>query len=118
MTMDNAPQQAATDDKPIEVTDADFDSVVANEGLVLVDCWAPWCGPCRMLGPTLEKFARKYSGRVTVAKLNTDENQATAMRFRIMSIPTMLLFKDGKLLEQMVGALPLGMIEKKVAPHL
>jgi len=118
VSMNKTPRAAPTGGKPVVVTDAEFDRMVGSPGLVLVDCWAPWCGPCRMLGPTLEKFAKKYAGRVTVAKLNTDENQATAMRFQIMSIPTMMLFKDGKLVDKFVGALPLGMIERKVAPHL
>jgi len=118
MTINTTAPQQTVHDSPITVTDNDFDSIVGKQGTVLVDCWAPWCGPCRMLAPTLDKLAKKHAGKLTVAKLNTDENQGTAMRFQIMSIPTMLLFKDGKLMDRLVGALPMPMIEQKIDPHL
>ncbi len=89
--------------KYVNLTDADFDSQVAS-GLTLVDFWAEWCGPCRQVAPTIEKLAEEYSGQVTVAKVDVDANQQTAMKFRVMSIPTVILFKDGQPVELMVGA--------------
>ncbi|MEM4250945.1 MAG: thioredoxin [Candidatus Bathyarchaeia archaeon] len=89
--------------KPVRVTDATFSEVV-RRGLVLVDCCAEWCGPCRMIEPTVEELARQYAGRVTFAKLNVDENPETASRFGVMSIPTLLLFKESRLVDTIVGA--------------
>ena len=97
------------------VTDATFAlEVLEAEVPVLVDFWAPWCGPCRAVAPTLEQVARDYAGRVQVRKLNVDENPRTAERFQVMSIPTMLLFKDGKLVDGIVGALPRAQIEATI----
>ena len=94
--------------KPIEVTDATFAEQVTNvRGRpVLVDCWAAWCGPCRMLAPTIDALAKEADGRYVVAKLDTDANQRTAAMYRISSIPTMLIFRDGQLVDQLVGLQP------------
>jgi thioredoxin 1 len=89
--------------KYVELTDNDFDATTAK-GLTLVDFWAPWCGPCRMVAPTIEKLADEFEGKVQVAKLNVDDNQMSAMKFRVMSIPTVILFKDGQPAEMYVGA--------------
>ena len=103
--------------KPVELTDSNFDSEVAS-GLTLVDFWAPWCGPCRMVGPVVEQLADDYAGRVKVAKLNTDEQQMTAMKFRVMSIPTLILFKDGQPVEVAVGAQRKEAYASKIDKHL
>ncbi len=94
--------------KPIIVTDDSFQQeVVQNSSRpVLLDCWAPWCGPCRIVGPIMEQLAAEANGRFRVAKLNVDENPRTAAQFQIQSIPTMLIFKDGKLVDRIVGAQP------------
>jgi thioredoxin 1 len=89
--------------KYVNLTDADFDNQTA-EGLTLVDFWAEWCGPCRAVAPTIEKLAEEFEGQVKVAKLDVDANQQTAMKFRVMSIPTVILFKNGQPVELMVGA--------------
>ena len=100
---------------PINVTDQTFSSeVLSFSGSVLVDCWAPWCGPCRMVGPVLDELASEYAGRVKITKLNVDENPLTASQYGIQSIPTMLLFKNGQKVNQLVGALPKQEIERHV----
>ena len=91
----------------IQVTDEEFSSKVGNaEQPVLVDFWAPWCGPCRAVSPILEELADEYAGEVLIAKVNTDENQLTPMRYGVRGIPTMVLFRDGQEIDRFVGALP------------
>ena len=100
---------AATNGKPQIVTDATFASAVLSASAsvpVLVDCWAPWCGPCRMIAPVLDQLAAESSGRYRIVKLNVDENPQTSAQFQIRSIPTMLIFKHGKMIDQIVGAVP------------
>jgi thioredoxin 1 len=90
-----------------QFTDANFDQQAVNGSMpALVDFWAEWCGPCRMLGPTIEEIAKDYSGRVLVGKMDTDANQATAVKLGIQSIPTVMLFKNGKLVQKWVGVRP------------
>ncbi|MFC1534969.1 thioredoxin TrxC [Thermodesulfobacteriota bacterium] len=98
---------------PVDVTDQSFNrEVISNPGPVLVDCWAPWCGPCRTVAPVLEQLATEYRGRIKIAKLNVDENPKTASQYGIQSIPTMLIFKNGNQVNKMVGALPKQEIER------
>jgi len=90
----------------IEVTDANFEAeVLKGHGPVLVDFWAPWCGPCRMLGPILEEVSKEHSSKVKIVKVNVDESPGTSQKFSISSIPTMILFKDGQKVDQKVGVL-------------
>ena len=93
--------------EPVNVTDDAFENFVLNSDLpVLVDFWAPWCGPCRMVAPTLEKLAKEYSGQLVIAKVNTDENPMWAGNYQVTGIPTMLLVAGGKVVHRQVGALP------------
>ncbi|MGD0992012.1 MAG: thioredoxin [Gemmatimonadales bacterium] len=101
------------------VTDASFESdVLKADAPVLVDFWAPWCGPCRMVGPVMEKVAELYVGRVRVVKVNVDENQKTAMTYGIRSIPTVALFKGGEVVDGVLGAAPLPFFTDMLDKHL
>lgn len=103
---------------PKAVTDADFGSAVEQQkGLTVVDFWATWCGPCRMIAPILEQIVDEYAGKVTVAKIDVDANPRAPARFGVRSIPTLLFFKDGKLVDQVIGAVPKAMIEAKLQQH-
>jgi thioredoxin 1 len=103
----------------VELSDSTFDSeVLKSESPVLVDFWAPWCGPCRILAPIVEEIANSYTGRLKVGKLNVDDNQETTMQYGIRSIPTLILFKNGKALDQVIGAVPKTEIEKMVKKAL
>lgn len=102
-----------------QVSDADFEQKVVNgQGLTVVDFWAEWCAPCRIIAPILEELAHEYAGKVTIAKLNVDENPQTAARFGIRSIPTLLFFKGGERVDQVIGAVPRGTIQSKIGTYL
>ncbi|MFQ5794062.1 MAG: thioredoxin [Candidatus Bipolaricaulia bacterium] len=105
--------------KPEAVNDSSFESeVVQSQIPVLVDFWAEWCGPCHAIAPIVEEVASDYADRLKVVKLNVDENQRTAIQYAIMSIPTLLLFKDGKIAEKLIGYMPKGNLLKRLEPHL
>ena len=107
---------AGHETKPVIISDQSFErEVLQTRGRpVLLDCWAPWCGPCRMVGPILDQLAAESQGRYRIAKLNVDENPQIASRFQIASIPTMLIFKDGKLIDRIIGAQPKNAIAERL----
>lgn len=105
--------------KPIIVDDASFQTEVVNSpATVLVDFWAIWCGPCKMIAPIVEELAKEYDGKLKVAKMDVDANPQTAMKFGIRSIPTLLIFKGGQVVEQIIGAVPKRHLLDKLTPHL
>lgn len=105
--------------EPIHVTDAAFEKTIMQSNIpAIVDFWAPWCGPCRMVAPTLEKLAKEHAGQLLVAKVNTDENQEWAAKFGIQGIPTMLFVANGKIIHRQVGALPEPMLRDVVIQFL
>jgi thioredoxin 1 len=104
---------------PVVVTDANFGDVIEeHDGLSLVDFWAVWCGPCRMIAPLIEQLSKEYEGRVQFGKLDVDSNQQTAVKYSIRSIPSILFFKDGKHVDTVVGAVPKAHLERKIEEHL
>jgi thioredoxin 1 len=105
--------------KPVEVTDTNFDNeVLKSQTPVLVDFWAEWCGPCKMIAPVVEEIAKEYDGKVKVAKLDVDANPQTAGKFGVRSIPTLLVFKEGQVVDQIVGAVPKRHLVDKVEKHV
>ena len=104
--------------EPVEMTDASFGEMIQNNSLVVVDCWAPWCGPCHMVAPIIEELARDYAGKILFGKLNVDKNREASMRYQIMGIPTLLVFKNGKLVDRIVGAMPRQMLEPRITCYL
>jgi thioredoxin 1 len=114
-----APEKRGTAlNKPVEMTDVTFKEMILNHPLVVVDCWAPWCGPCRMVAPIIEELSRDYAGKILFGKLNVDENRELSMQYDIMSIPTLLVFKNGKLVDTIIGAMPRQTLEQKITRHL
>lgn len=99
---------------PIELSDRNFASELMKHNMMVVDFWAPWCGPCQMVHPIIEELAREYAGRVTFGRLNVDDNQSTSTMFRVRSIPTILIFRNGKVADGVIGAVPKKMLESKI----
>src|SRR5256886_10569194 len=104
--------------KPIMLSDATFSSEISKYPLMVVDFWAAWCGPCRMVAPIVEQLAKEYSGRVAFGKLNIDENPLTSGEFQVQSIPTLLIFRDGQPVDGIIGAVPKYQIESKLKAQL
>ena len=117
-TSETGRKEKSAENKPVEVTDATFKETIYEHSLVVVDCWAPWCGPCHMVAPVIEEMARDYAGKILFGKLNVDENPEVAMEYQIMSIPTLLVFKNGKPMDRIVGAVPRQILEPKITKYL
>jgi|TARA_B110000881_G_C18582099_1_gene522405 thioredoxin 1 len=104
--------------KAIEITDSNFNDVISKNKTVLIDFWAEWCGPCRMIGPIVEELAGEYDGKAVIGKLDVDTNQETSIKYSVRSIPTILLFKDGELVDRQVGAVPKETLSKAINAQL
>jgi thioredoxin 1 len=104
--------------EPVHVTDSNFNEIITKNSLALIDCWAAWCGPCLALAPTIEELAEEYAGKILIGKLNVDENPSTAERFQIFSIPTILIMKDGREVDRIVGLVPKKYIDAALRKHL
>jgi thioredoxin 1 len=100
--------------KTLELTDATFDETLKSDKPILVDFWAEWCGPCKMIGPVVEELANDYAGKAVIAKLNVDENPQITARFGVRSIPTLLVFKNGQIVDKQVGAVPKSVLAGKL----
>ena len=109
---------AKNEGKPILLSDASFSSEISKYPLMVVDFWAAWCGPCRMVAPIIERLAKEYAGRVAFGKLNVDENPLTAGEFDVQSIPTLLIFRNGEAIDGIIGAVPKDQIESKIKAQL
>jgi thioredoxin 1 len=104
--------------EPITINDADFNSVIKKHNTIVIDCWAAWCGPCRMMTPVIDELAKEFKGKIVFGKLNVDENPKTSMNFKIMSIPTLLVFKNGSLVDRIIGAYPKEELKKKLIAYV
>ena len=103
---------------PVVVGDTNFTDFVGKYPLTVVDCWAPWCGPCKMIAPVIEELSQEMKGQIAFGKLNTDENQGTARNYNIYAIPTLLVFKDGQMIDQIVGAYPKDALKERLNTYL
>ena len=104
--------------KAIEITDANFEEIVSGDKPVLVDFWAEWCGPCKMIGPVVEELAGEYEGKAVIGKLNVDENPTMTAKFGVRSIPTLLVFKNGQVVDKQVGAVPKSVLAQKLTAQM
>ena len=116
--LDQAKNSGQAKNQPMTVTDDNFHNIVQTHDLLVVDFWAPWCSPCRMVGPVIEALSAEYAGKVEFGKMNVDENQMVPSRFGIMSIPTIVIFNHGKEVERSVGAYPKAHIEAMIKRYL
>ncbi len=98
----------------VEITDSNFEEIISSEKPVLVDFWAEWCGPCKMIGPVVEELAGDYDGKAVIGKVNVDENPTVSAKFGIRSIPTLLVFKGGEIVDKQIGAVPKGVLAQKL----
>ena len=110
--------KAPVNTKPIELNDRTFTGEVAKHDLMVVDFWAPWCGPCQYVSPIVEELARDYAGKVAFGKLNVDDNPMVSTQFRVMSIPTIMFFKKGRLVDMQIGAVPKQFLDQKIKKHM
>jgi thioredoxin 1 len=101
-----------------EITDQDFEQLMSSDQPVFVDFWAPWCGPCRVIGPIVEELAPSYEGKAVITKMNVDENQNVPQKFGVTSIPTLMIFKNGQLVDRAVGAMPKMMLQKFIDKNI
>lgn len=104
--------------KAIEINDSNFDEIINTDKPVLVDFWAEWCGPCKMIGPVVEELANDYDGKAVIGKVDVDSNPGTSAKFGIRSIPTLLVLKNGKIVEKQVGAVPKSVLVQKLDAHI
>lgn len=104
--------------KAIEITDSNFEEIIASKIPVLVDFWAEWCGPCKMIGPVVDELAGEYEGKAVIGKVNVDENPETAAKFMVRSIPTLLILKGGEVVDKQVGAVPKSTLAQKIDAQL
>ncbi len=119
MTGNTGPQNnVQANGKPVVLTDRTFTSEISKHDLMVVDFWAPWCGPCQYVSPIVEELARDYAGKVAFGKLNVDDNPMVATQFRIMSIPTIMFFKKGKVVDMQIGAVPKQFLDQKIRKHI
>tara|TARA_A100000164_G_scaffold185433_1_gene164645 strand:- start:334 stop:657 length:324 start_codon:yes stop_codon:yes gene_type:complete len=104
--------------KPVEITDSNFEKIINSDKPVLVDFWAEWCGPCKMIGPLVEELANEFEGKAIIGKVDVDTNPEVSAKFGIRSIPTLLVFKGGEIVDKQVGAVPKSVLSKKIEAQL
>jgi|TARA_B100001057_G_scaffold412335_1_gene428378 thioredoxin 1 len=104
--------------KPVEITDSNFEKIINSDKPVLVDFWAEWCGPCKMIGPLVEELANEFEGKAIIGKVDVDTNPEVSAKFGIRSIPTLLVFKDGEIVDKQVGAVPKSVLSEKIEAQL
>ena len=111
-------ERANYPDEPIEIADGNLDSIIRKFPLVLIDCWSEWCAPCRMIAPMIEELAKKYRGKIVFGKLDVSTNMITAKKFDVMAIPNLIIFKNGKLVDRIIGVQPMPILESRLKEHI